>query len=57
MDQMMKEGKTEGYKRECAAQEQARERKMGMDYMRERHGLVEEKKSAYRPVGRGKRKY
>lgn len=45
------EGKTGEYKRECAAKEQARERDIGANYMRQRHGLVQEKKSAYRPVG------
>ena len=40
---------------ECAVKEAQKERKLGADYMRIRHGLVESREPAYRPVG-GKKK-
>ena len=40
---------------ECAVKEAQKERKLGADYMRQRHGLVESREPAYRPVG-GKKK-
>ena len=40
---------------ECAVKEAQKERKVGADYMRQRHGLVESREPAYRPVG-GKKK-
>lgn len=58
MDQHMERSKTQDYKDACAAREQARERQMSADYMRQRHGLVESREPAYRPVGgkpKGKR--
>jgi hypothetical protein len=41
----------------CAMEEARKERTVGAEYMRQRHGLVESREPAYRPVGgKGKRK-
>ena len=51
MDQHMERSKTQDYKDACAAREQLRERQGSADYMRQRHGLVESREPAYKPVG------
>jgi hypothetical protein len=42
-------------RQESTDKEQAKERKVGADYMRQRHGLVESREPAYRPVGKMKK--
>ena len=42
-------------RQECTAKEQQKERQVGADYMRNRHGLIENRAPEYRPVGKIKK--
>ena len=42
-------------RQECTAKEQQKERQVGADYMRNRHGLIENRAPEYRPVGKVKK--